>query len=117
METLDALGLGHLPLGQGVDTLSGGEAQRLKLARELGKPGEVDGVLYVLDEPSVGLHPADLAVLVEALRRRVTMGASVIVVEHEPRLVAACDWEVALGPSAGALGGRVVYAGPVRGAR
>ncbi len=113
LETLDALGLGYLPLGQGVDTLSGGEAQRLKLARELGKPGEVAGALYLLDEPSVGLHPADVAVLVEALRRLVTLGASVLVVEHDPLLVGACDWEVRLGPGAGPRGGGVVYAGPV----
>lgn len=112
LATLDALGLGYLPLGQGVDTLSGGEAQRLKLAREIGKPGEVEGALYVLDEPSIGLHPADLAVLVEALRRLVTLGGSVILVDHEPRLVAACDWEIAMGPGAGPLGGRVVHAGP-----
>ncbi len=111
LETLDALGLGYLPLGQGVDSLSGGEAQRLKLARELGKPGEVEGTLYLLDEPSVGLHPADVAVLVEALRRLVTMGGSVIAVEHDPIFIGACDWEVRMGPGAGAAGGRVVASG------
>lgn len=113
LDTLDALGLGYLPLGQGVDTLSGGEAQRIRLARELGRPGEVDGAVYLLDEPSVGLHPADLSVLVEALRRLVTLGGSVIAVEHDPVFVDACDWEVRLGPGAGAAGGLVVYAGPI----
>ncbi|MSQ02911.1 MAG: excinuclease ABC subunit UvrA [Myxococcales bacterium] len=114
LETLDALGLGYLPLGQGVDSLSGGEAQRLKLARELGKPGDVAGALYLLDEPSIGLHPADVAVLVEALRRLVTMGGSVIAVEHDPIFIAACDWEVRMGPGAGPAGGRVVASGATR---
>lgn len=113
LETLDALGLGYLPLGQGVDTLSGGEAQRLRLARELGRPGEVEGAVYLLDEASVGLHPADVAVLIEALRRLVTLGGSVIAVEHDPVFVEACDWELRLGPGAGVAGGRVVHAGPI----
>jgi excinuclease ABC subunit A len=113
LETLDALGLGYLPLGQGVDTLSGGEAQRLRLARELGRPGEVEGAVYLLDEASVGLHPADVAVLIEALRRLVTLGGSVIAVEHDPVFVEACDWELRLGPGAGVGGGRVVHAGPI----
>jgi excinuclease ABC subunit A len=111
LATLDALGLGYLPLGQPTDTLSGGEAQRVRLARELGKPGEVEGALYLLDEPSVGLHPSDVADLVEALRRLVTLGASVLVVEHDPVLLSACDWIVELGPGGGESGGRLVAAG------
>ncbi len=112
LETLDALGLGYVPLGQSVDTLSGGEAQRLRLAREIGKPGEVNGTLYLLDEPSVGLHPADLVHLVAALRRLVTLGGSVIVVEHDALLLGACDWVIQVGPGAGPEGGRVVSEGP-----
>ncbi|MBM4365700.1 MAG: excinuclease ABC subunit UvrA [Deltaproteobacteria bacterium] len=112
LETLDALGLGYVPLGQPVDTLSGGEAQRLRLAREIGKPGEVEGTLYLLDEPSVGLHPADLVHLVAALRRLVTLGGSVIVVEHDAILLGACDWVIHMGPGAGPEGGRVVSEGP-----
>ncbi len=111
LETLDALGLGYLPLGQAGDTLSGGEAQRIKLAKELGKPGEVDGTLYLLDEPSVGLHPADVALLVEALRRLVTQGGSILVVDHDPVLLGACDWLTELGPGAGDAGGRVIVEG------
>lgn len=109
---LDELGLGYLPLGQPSDTLSGGEAQRLALARELGRPGDLDGALYLLDEPSVGLHPQDVAVLVAALRRLVQAGASVILVEHDPVLLARCDWLVELGPGAGDAGGAVIAEGP-----
>lgn len=112
LEVLDALGLGYLPLGQPGDSWSGGEAQRVKLAQQLGKPGEVEGALYLLDEPTIGLHPADVAALVEALRRLVTLGGSVIVVEHDEALLGACDWRVELGPGAGPAGGRVIREGP-----
>ena len=108
LETLDSLGLGYVSLGQSVESLSGGEAQRLKLARELGKSGEVAGSLYLLDEPTVGLHPADVLHLVEALRRLVTMNASVVVIEHDESFLAACDWIVEMGPGAGPAGGTVV---------
>ncbi|MDP2313476.1 MAG: excinuclease ABC subunit UvrA [Pseudomonadota bacterium] len=111
LATLDALGLGYLALGQPGDTLSGGEAQRVKLARELGRKGEVPGTLYLLDEPSVGLHPSDVALLVEALRQLVEQGGSVLAVEHDPVLLGGCDWLVELGPGAGSAGGGVIAEG------
>jgi excinuclease ABC subunit A len=111
LAVMDELGLGYVPLGQPSDGLSGGEAQRLALARELGRPGEVDGTLYLLDEPTVGLHPADTAVLVAALRRLVDHGGSVIAVEHDPLFLAACDHVLVLGPGAGGAGGRIVGEG------
>jgi excinuclease ABC subunit A len=119
LRLLDELGLGYLALGQPADTLSGGEAQRVKLARELGKPGEVAGTLYLLDEPSVGLHPADVSLLVLALRKLVDQGGSVICVEHDPVLLRACDWLLELGPGAGDAGGAILAEGTpddVRGA-
>jgi excinuclease ABC subunit A len=104
------LGLGYLVLRQPGHALSGGEAQRLKLARELIKKA-TPGALYILDEPSVGQHLEDLQRLMRVLNRLVDAAASVMVVEHHPHLLAACDWLVELGPGGGPAGGRVIASG------
>lgn len=111
LEALRDVGLGYLPLGQPSPTLSGGEAQRVKLAKYLGKRSLLQRLL-VLDEPSTGLHPADLAGLLSVLDRLVSAGATVVVVEHNTDIMRAADWIVDLGPGAGASGGKLLYAGP-----
>jgi excinuclease ABC subunit A len=113
LETLREVGLGYLRLGQPATELSGGEAQRIKLATELQRAAR-GNMLYVLDEPSTGLHPFDVERLVVQLDRLVEAGNTVIVVEHTMRVVAACDWVIDIGPEAGEAGGKIVAAGPPR---
>jgi len=114
LSAADAVGLGYLPLGRGAQTLSGGEARRIKLARELGRGGQKAGTIVLLDEPGTGLHPKDVAGVTEVLHRMVDTGSTIIAVAHDPMVVAAADRELALGPGAGPEGGRIVYQGAPR---
>jgi len=107
------VGLGYLRLGQSTSTLSGGEAQRLKLASFLDRPATEGQRLFLFDEPTTGLHLADIDLLYQTLRRLVQRGDGVVLVEHSPDLIARCDWIVDLGPGGGVHGGEVLYRGPL----
>ena len=113
LATLRDIGLGYLGLGEQTPGLSGGEAQRLKLAGEMGR-GQGDSV-FVFDEPTIGLHPLDVRVLMGVFRRLIGNGATVVVIEHDLDVVAAADWVVDMGPGGGEEGGRVVYQGTPEG--
>lgn len=109
LKTLADLGLGYLTLGEGTPGLSGGEAQRLKLASEMGR-GQSDA-LFVFDEPTIGLHPADVAVLLKVFEQLLASGATVIVIEHDLDVIRSADWIVDLGPGGGDAGGELVVQG------
>jgi excinuclease ABC subunit A len=107
---LHEVGLGYLRLGQPATELSGGEAQRIKLATELQRLGK-GNTLYILDEPTTGLHPSDVEKLITQLNRLVDAGNTVIVVEHDMKVVAESDWVIDIGPGAGEEGGKIVVCG------
>src|ERR687893_1716383 len=107
---LDNVGVGYLQLDRASATLSGGEAQRLRLATQIGS--QLVGVLYILDEPSIGLHQRDNDKLIGTLERLRDLGNTVLVVEHDEQMMRSADWLVDMGPGAGEHGGHVVAEGP-----
>src|SRR3989338_1772897 len=110
LSTLKEVGLSYVKLGQSATTLSGGEAQRIKLATELSKKG-AGGSLYLLDEPTTGLHFADLEKLIVVLRQLVEKGNTVIVIEHNLDVIKNADWIIDLGPEGGDGGGKIIATG------
>ena len=110
LRVLDEVGLGYLRLGQAATTLSGGEAQRIKIASHLSSR-KTDRTLYILDEPTTGLHFDDIAKLLAAFRKLLVAGNSLLVIEHNLDVIKTADWVIDLGPEGGAAGGQIVAVG------
>jgi excinuclease ABC subunit A len=117
IQPLQRVGLGYIKMGQSSDTLSGGEAQRVKLASFLGKGKTQGQMLFIFDEPTTGLHFHDIHKLLEAFQALIEQGHSVIVIEHNTDVIRSADWVIDLGPEAGDAGGKIVYAGAPSGLR
>jgi excinuclease ABC subunit A len=115
IKPLSDVGLGYVKLGQSSDTLSGGEAQRVKLATFLGKGKAAGRILFIFDEPTTGLHFHDIKKLLASFNALITQGHSILVIEHNTDVIRSADWVIDLGPEAGADGGELVYAGPPEG--
>src|SRR5262249_26975213 len=111
LQTLHDVGLGYIPLGQAAPTLSGGEAQRVKLAAELARP-DTGRTLYILDEPTTGLHVDDVRKLLAVVHRLADLGNTAVIMGHNREVIKTADWVIDLGPEAGMDGGEVVAAGP-----
>jgi len=111
LRTLQRIGMGYIKLGQKTPSISGGEAQRIKLAAELGKSGNVKGTVYILDEPTTGLSFTDIERLIHLMRELTDSGATVIVTEHDPAVLSNCDYIIEMGPGGGSEGGCVIAEG------
>jgi excinuclease ABC subunit A len=111
IKPLSDVGLGYVKLGQSSDTLSGGEAQRVKLASFLGKGKSQGHILFIFDEPTTGLHFHDIKKLLSSFNALIEQGHSIIVIEHNTDIIKSADWIIDLGPEAGDAGGNLVYAG------
>ncbi len=112
LNMLDRVGLSYLKIGQSAKTLSGGESQRIKLAKELSKT-KLSQVVYMLDEPTTGLHEDDVQKIIDVLKELNDKGATIIIIEHNDDMIKACDYAIELGPKGGDEGGKVVRVGNI----
>jgi excinuclease ABC subunit A len=110
LKTLNNVGLGYLHLGQSTNNMSGGELQRLKLAKELSSPAK-GNTLYLFDEPSTGLHPQDVEMLIRLFRNMADSGHTLLIIEHDADIILQADWVIDLGPGGGEYGGKIVAQG------